>query len=175
MFPKIRRLKEICEVSNKLIEKEQEAHKNIGDAATILGLYDAQKEEKQITEELAKGQPPDEIFEVTPPEHDWLAMLMSESAQPVDEAPLASLPRLYSDDLEFAKVSFDEIATTFSDFIMPEFHPDRPEFTLLAPEDLRRRCEFIPQEAVPVDWNFRLTTDRKRVMKAIADARETQG
>jgi hypothetical protein len=163
-------------VLNKLIEKEQEAHKNIGDAATIMGLYDAQREEEKITEDLAKGQTPDQIFSTTPPEQDWLAMLMGETAHPpVAEDAIASLPRLYDNDLAFAKVSFDELADTFTDFIMPEFHPERPEFTLLAPEDLRRRCEFIPQEAVPANWNFRLTTDRKRVMKAIADARKREG
>jgi hypothetical protein len=71
--------------------------------------------------------------------------------------------------------SFDELAVTTSDFILPEFHPNRPEFTLVTPEDLRRRCEFIPQEAVPSDWSFRLTTDRQRVMKAIAEARKRKG
>ena len=33
-------------ILEKLIEKEQEAHKNIGDAATLLGLHDALLEEK---------------------------------------------------------------------------------------------------------------------------------
>jgi len=93
----------------------------------------------------------------------------------VVEDAIASLPRLYEDDLTFAKVSFDELADAVTDFVMPEFHTQRPEFTMLAPEDLRRRCEFMPQEAVPGDWNFRLTTDRKRVMKAIADARKRLG
>lgn len=163
-------------VLNKLIEKEQEAKKNIGDAATILGLYDALREEEKITEDLANGKSPDEILDAPPPaEQDWLSMLMSEAAPAVEQDALSNLPRLYDDDLEFAKVSFDEIADTFNDFVMPEFHPERPEFTLLAPEDLRRRCEFMPQEAVPGDWNFRLTTDRKRVMKAIADARKRKG
>jgi hypothetical protein len=161
-------------VLKKLIEKEQEAHKNIGDVATILNLYDAQKEEEKITEDLANGQTPDEIFSVTPPEQDWLAMLMGESAPTITEEAISSQPRLYQDDLNFAKVAFDELADSFDDFSMPEFHPDRPEFILLAPQDLRRRCEFVPQEAVPGDWNFRLTTDRKRVMKAIADARKEE-
>jgi hypothetical protein len=158
----------------KLIEKEQEAHKNIGDVATILNLYDAQKEEAKIAEDMAKGQTPDEIFSTTPPEHDWLAMLMGEAVPQITENAISSQPRLYQDDLNFAKVAFDELVDSFDDFSMPEFHPDRPEFILLAPEDLRRRCEFLPQEAVPGDWNFRLTTDRTRVMKAIADARKEE-
>ena len=162
-------------VLDKLIEKEQEAHKNIGDAATILGLYDAQKEDEKITQDLASGLAPDKIFAVTAPEQDWLAMLMGEANPITDENILADLPRLYKDDLEFAKMAFNELAVSSGDLTMPEFHPDRPEFTLLAPEDLRRRCEFMPQEAIPDDWNFRLSTDRKRVMKAIAEARKRKG
>lgn len=162
-------------VLNKLIEKEQEAHKNIGDAATILGLYDAQKEEEQITQEVAAGVSPDDIFAVTPPEQDWLAMLMGESNPAPDANSLGQLPRLYKDDLEFARIAFDELAGENSDFILPEMHPDRPAFTFLAPEDLRRRCEFIPREAIPSNWTFKLTTDRKRVMKAIAEARKREG
>lgn len=162
-------------VLNKLIEKEQEAHKNIGDAATILGLYDAQKEDEKITQEVASGASPDEIFAVTPPEQDWLAMLMGEANPPPDADSLGDLPRLYKDDLEFARLAFDELAGADGDWPLPEFHPDRPAFTLLAPEDLRRRCEFMPHEAVPKDWSFHLTTDRQRVMKAIAEARKREG
>ncbi len=33
----------------------------------------------------------------------------------------------------------------------------------------------MPQEAIPANWTFRLTTDRERVMRAIADARKRQG
>ncbi len=161
-------------VLNKLIEKEQEAHKNIGDAATILGLYDAQKEEEKITQQTAQGIPPEQIFAVTPPEQDWLAMLMGEANPAPDANTLGELPRLYKDDLEFARIAFDELAEQSSDLILPEFHPDRPAFTLLAPEDLRRRCEFLPQEAIPDDWEFHLTTDRQMVMKAIADAAQTR-
>jgi ERCC4-related helicase len=162
-------------VLNKLIEKEQEAHKNIGDAATILGLYDALKEEEKITQDIARGLSPEEVFAVTQPEQDWLAMLMGEANPPADENALGYLSHLYKDDLEFAKVAFDELALKSNDFVLPEFHPSRPEFTLLAPEDLRRRFEFVPQEARPENWNFRLSTDRKRVMKAIAEARKRKG
>lgn len=162
-------------VLNKLIEKEQEAHKNIGDAATILGLYDAQREEEKITAGVAAGLNPDDIFSVTAPEQDWLAMLMAEANPVTEEKILADLPRLYRDDLAFAKVAFDELVGSSEDFLMPEFHPNRPEFNLIAPEDLRKRCEFLPQEALLQGWSFRLTTDRGRVMKAIADARKREG
>ncbi|MCP4518783.1 MAG: hypothetical protein GY824_26600, partial [Delftia sp.] len=162
-------------VLDKLIEKEQEAHKNIGDAATILGLYDAQREETHIMQAVAQGQSPEEIFDEPAPEQDWLAALMAGLDAPDADAvqdSRAATPTLYDDDLAFARAAFDELMHADDALRPPEYHPQRREFTFLAPEDLRRRCEFVPQEAVPAGWAFQLTTDRQRVMEAIAEARK---
>jgi len=164
-------------VLDKLIEKEQEAHKNIGDAATILGLYDAQREETHITQAVAEGQSTEEIFDEQAPEQDWLATLMAGMDAPdLDEIQdsRAASPTLYEDDLAFARAAFDELMHADDALQPPEYHPQRREFTFLAPEDLRRRCEFVPQEAVPAGWAFQLTTDRQRVMEAIAEARKRE-
>jgi SNF2 family DNA or RNA helicase len=161
-------------VLDRLIEKEQEAHKNIGDAATILGLHDAQKEEDYIAQAMAEGKRPEEILPDVSPEKDWLDLLMEGAGQPTVEAERASLPALYRDDLAFARAAFDEIRSADQTLPAPEYHPTRPEFSFLAPDDLRRRCDFIPQEAIPDDWTFVLTTDRARMMKAIADARRRE-
>jgi len=161
-------------VLDRLIEKEQEAHKNIGDAATILGLHDAQKEEEYIAQAIAEGKPPEEILPDVSPEKDWLDLLMENAGQPAAEVERATLPALYHDDLDFARAAFDEIRSVDQTIPAPEYHPTRPEFSFLAPDDLRRRCDFIPQEAIPDDWSFVLTTDRARMMKAIADARRRE-
>ena len=162
-------------VLDRLIEKEQEAHKNIGDAATILGLYDAQKEEEYIAQALAEARSPEDILPDAAPEKDWLTQLLEMAGHPPVEDARGALPTLYRDDLDFARAAYDELLTADTAWPAPEYHPQRPEFTFIAPEDLRRRCEFMPQEAIPADWTFRLTTDRARVMKAIAEARKREG
>ncbi len=165
-------------VLDRLIEKEQEAHKNIGDAATLLGLHDAQREEEFITQAVAAGAAPEAIIPDQPAEVDWLALL-TQAAQPAASRPadagLAPPFSLYDDDLAFARAAFDELLDGKHIETAPEYHPTKPFFSLLAPEDLRRRCEFIPQEAIPRDWTFRLTTDRSRMMQAMADARRKEG
>lgn len=162
-------------VLDRLIEKEQEAHKNIGDAATILGLYDAKMEEDHITQAMANGQPLETIFTDQASGDDWLTRLLeSEGAPPIEDGRV-SPPSLFANDLGFAKAAFDELKAADSNLAMPEYHPERPEFNFIAPEDLRRRCEFIPLEAIPENWEFCLTTDRARVMRAIALARKQQG
>ena len=160
-------------VLERLIEKEQEAHKNIGDAATLLGLHDAQKEEEHIMEGMARGKDVEEIIPDEPV--DLMSMLLGQVPQPESEEDLrAEIPCLYEDDFNFARAAFDELMSSDPDLPAPEYHPERPAFTLLAPEDLRRRCEFIPDEAIPRDWLFSLTTDREQVRNAIEAARKLE-
>jgi ERCC4-related helicase len=160
-------------VLERLIEKEQEAHKNIGDAATLLGLHNAQEEEKHIMTGMAEGKDESEIIPDQPV--DVMGMLLGGVPQPVsEEDPRAEVPRLYGDDFSFARAAFDELLSDDPDLSAPEYHPERPAFTLLAPEDLRRRCEFIPDEAIPKDWMFSLTTDRDQVKRAIDEARRLE-
>lgn len=161
-------------VLNRLIEKEQEAHKNIGDVATLLGLHEAQQEEEYITNKIIEGETPEEIIPDEPIEVDWLAMLVDATSVNPDEDCRGRIPLLFEDDLDFAKIALDELADGDAEFQMPEYHPERPEFSFLAPEDLQRRCEFIPREAIPKDWIFQLTTDPTRVMAAIDEARKEE-
>ena len=89
---------------------------------------------------------------------------------------LANLPRLYKDDLEFARVAFDELAGSLGDFALPEFHPSRPEFSACW---LRKTCaaaaSLCRRKRSRAIGASGLTTDRKRVMKAIAEARKRKG
>jgi len=159
-------------VLDKLIEKEQEAHKNIGDAATILGLHDAQKEEDYITQKVAEGLDPAMIIPDVSEEIDLLAMLMGEMAHPKTTTPIIRDPlTLYQNDIVFAKAAFEELHSVDSTLPLPEGLGERDIFTLFAPPDLRHLCEFMPQEAVPNDWEFKLTTSRARVIQSMADSR----
>jgi ERCC4-related helicase len=160
-------------ILDRLIEKEQEAHKNIGDAGALLGLYDAQREEEKITEGVAAGKREDEIIPEQPV--DLMSEFFKQAPKPkLDEKPVAAVPTLYSNDFSFTRAAFDELMSYDPDLPAPEYHPERPAFTFLAPEDLRRRCEFIPDEAIPGDWIFSLTTDRDRVQEAIEAARKLE-
>jgi superfamily II DNA or RNA helicase len=165
-------------ILDKLIEKEQEAHKNIGDAATILGLYNADEEEAHITKGVAEGRAP---YLIVPdePATDWLALLMAAGVEetPVQDAVGLTGQRfqLYENDLAFVRAAFEELGNGHNPLPLPEYHPTRPELTFQAPADLRRRCEFMPVEALPANWEFRLTTDRQQVMAAIRAARKQEG
>ena len=53
-------------VLERLVEKEEHVHKNIGDAAVIMGLYNADDEEKKIMRSVAKGENPEEAIPDAP-------------------------------------------------------------------------------------------------------------
>jgi len=158
-------------ILEKLIEKEEEVHKNIGDAAALLGLYDPKAEEEYIQAELSLERPVEEILPDEPEEKGFLDLLMGSGAQPAEEECMATELSLYSDDLTFVRAAFDEVLEDQPDAARPDFHPEEPSLTFQAPDDLRRRCQFIPREAVPEKWEFLLTTDRGQVQEAIAEAR----
>src|SRR5690606_20990144 len=48
-------------VLERLIEKEHEAHKNLGDVRSLLKLQDAEAEVQHVLEGLAAGRAPEEI------------------------------------------------------------------------------------------------------------------
>ncbi len=154
-----------------LIKKEDWAHKNIGDAATILALHNPKLEEEYVQGALDYGAAPDAILPDIPLEEGFLSLLMDGGAAPAPEEVRGRALSLYGDDLEFVRAAFDEIREADPGVQYPDFHPDQPSFTFTAPEDLRQRCQFMPREAVPDTWEFILTTDRGRVQQAIADAR----
>ena len=58
-------------VLTRLMEKEDQAHRALGDAASLMGLYSGEKEETAIREALAAGQ---DIDDVVPDADDALAL-----------------------------------------------------------------------------------------------------
>lgn len=73
-------------VLTRLVEREQEAHEKLGDAASLMGSYSGEAEEKAITEVLRGSK----SFEETVPspeqamagnDDDWLSFLMDAAAE----------------------------------------------------------------------------------------------
>jgi SNF2 family DNA or RNA helicase len=165
-------------VIERLIEKEKEAHKNLGDVAQILKLYDADQEEAKIAKKMADSVEPDQLFDEEESEDNWLANILADASELDTPSPrTADRTTFFQNDLEFAQAAFEELHSSDSHLklVPPEFHATRPEFVLRAPEDLQRRCQFMPREALPADWGFHLTTDRDSVMNGIAAARKEEG
>jgi hypothetical protein len=120
-------------VVDVLIEKEDVAHKNLGDARWLLNLHDAEAEEDRIAEGISQRESPETILPEPQPEADFLATLMNlwtddsdttpkggaikmDSGARSPQAPSATAAppiceplRLFPTDLEFAKEALQEL------------------------------------------------------------------
>jgi len=189
--PTIRYLLTVCDGSprqadlrivRRLTERADMVETNLGSAATAMGLYSVEAEEDHTASAMEDGVAPESFLPEEDDELDFLDMLEQEEQ---DNAP-GPVPRtawygLYPDDASFVRAAFDELLDPEqpggapTDMEAPEWHPRMPQFTFLAPEELRRRCHQLPREAIPERWELRLSADRQAVMESIKDARKVKG
>ena len=59
-------------ILERLIEKEQEVYKTIGDAAVLLALHDSAREEEYLTQGAASGKAVEELLPAHPQEPAWV-------------------------------------------------------------------------------------------------------
>ena len=105
------------------------AHKNLGDAATILRLYDPRQEEDHVEAGLSAGMKPEQILPDQVEDQGFLDLLLGSGAVPPAEDCRGQTPTLHAADLAFVKTAFDEIKAAEPDFQLPDFHPTLPSLT----------------------------------------------
>jgi ERCC4-related helicase len=159
-------------VLERLVEKENFVHKNIGDAAVIMGLYNADDEEKKIMKSVAKGVKPEDAIPDTPVDSTFFDLLLSQYEDSIPDDMLKQMPTLFHDEIQYAKEAFAEIVEDDSKVKFPDFHENNPSFTWETSDDFRQRAELFPREAIPKDWEFVLSSDTDVIQKAISDSRK---
>lgn len=172
-------LKGDLRVLDRLIEKEEAAHENIGDPASLLKLYDVEAEEDRVAEAIGHHEAPEDVIPEEDESADFLQDLLGH-AEPgqralFDAVDTADVLTLYPDDLEYAREAFAQILSDDASQSIqpPEWHEHLAGLTLQAPPDLLRRFEYLPPELRRGDGGeFKLTTDRARVCQALEDSRQ---
>ena len=182
-------------IVDRLIAKEEQVHKNLGEAGVILGLYDAEAEEDAITKAIAEGRRADEAIPETPrglapqgegdPAGIDLLALFAEAERALggsEPLSVATAPSrsLFADDYLFAKAALAEVEdhpATGEAKLVWESDDAHRALRVYAPEAFTRwREPFLPDEAVPArNEPYRLIADRRLVMEQIASARERTG
>lgn len=153
-------------VLSKLLLKEQEAHTALGDAASLMGKFDVEAEEKEIKKVLA-GQiqlddavaSPDEVAEDTSV-MGLLARLQSlhRDADPATDS-VTSQPTaptsLYAGDVDFLEEALTHIFTTPEAPPSPDgrgggvgwrHHQADQVVEFIPPADLRKRLDVLPHD-----------------------------
>lgn len=184
-------------VLQSLVAKEHEAHKALGDSASLIGTYDVKAEEDAIREVLAGRKELDQVVrsveEVRSGEgvEAMLARLFEMgdaqrspeggAAEPA-QAPAAvsdSLDGVYADDLTFLRdaleLAFETPAASVAvGGVNWREHPQHAIVEFVPSSDLRQRLEVLPQSYLKdrkVTEGIRLATSLTRGKKALEDAR----
>lgn len=172
-------------VLERLVEKEEQVQKNLGDPATLMNLHDAALEEEQIALATQGEKEAEEVLPDTPgggdDEADWFDLFMGGDEE--DEPPIdkANPPGLFTDEIDFARAAFPIIgvqdahqASDNDGATTVAWAEDHHGFDLVPSDDLKRRYEYLPNELTRDSKRFRLTKDRGRVMQAIEVARQRE-
>ncbi|BAL91245.1 putative DEAD/DEAH box helicase [Actinoplanes missouriensis 431] len=166
-------------VAEKLLKREENAHRSLGSVEAALGVHDAKAEEDRLVRDLLSGRTVDESYEQGF-EVDVLADLMagvSETPAAAD-VPIAHVPRLFASTEEFA------------DAALRELYDDRPEdaidlrreeelLTFLAPDDLVYRLSDLPKSYLQAHregdrLRLKVTFDRKLAQRKLDEARQAK-
>lgn len=174
-------LKTDFRIIDKLRDKEQEVHDTLGDAMSVMELYNVQKEEKAIGDML-QGKTDTDAIEPEP-QHRRRPMgfkkdlAKTPTKEHLSEDVFEKRFSLYSDDLNFYQDLFDELEAVGSvqhgDIVMHRDDATIPFVEVKNNAELQDVLFDIPSEAFPKDNIFRLATDKAWLNKSIAESRKS--
>jgi superfamily II DNA or RNA helicase len=178
-------------VLSRLIQRETEAHKTLGDVASLMGKYDAGEEEKAIRAALAKGISPEDVvpdFDDMVAELDPVAELLRRMASG-GAAPTISAVEvaefgtgLYATDADYLRELVSEIFIEPSESIKNNGvgWQDLTSHGIVAvtpTRDLSQRLEVLPQTYLTdrkVTETFRMVVTAQQGRKLLQDARDNK-
>lgn len=168
-------------VIEKLMAKEEEVHKTLGDAQSVMSLYSAEKEERATEKAMKTGgagflEAAAQTIEQKTTRRRGGFFAMMKNTTPAREHKACYEPQLslYNDDMQFYRDLFAELESKQSirhgDVTIVE--AQRPYIEISATDELRDVLYDIPREAWPADRIFRLCNNKQVVMDSIQDSRK---
>ncbi len=153
-----------------LIQKDEEAVKNIGDPSALMGVYDISEEEaytaKAIEEGLGKSEFEAKLEAQAKATFDPLAVLMGEEEQEAEtwQPEVARMPSLFPHDFAYAQAALAHLYQ--QEKLWADVDPEARTVELPIPKDLQFRFRFLPKEIQPEKDKKRIVlTDRQDVIQ----------
>ncbi|MFD0802367.1 helicase-related protein [Streptomonospora algeriensis] len=159
-------------VSEKLLKREEQAHRSMGSAEAVTGEYTAKKEEDRLVHDLLSGKSVEESLESD--EDDWMADLyggdigVPEGTAAPEKAPV---PRLFDSTESFVRTALDTVCTDL------DVHDDGKLLAFEPPKDLAHRLSVLPASYLrthKVTERMRVTFDSGLAEAKREEARSTR-
>lgn len=170
--PKIKGDTRILEL---LIQKDEQAVKNIGDPSSLMGVYDIEQEEMITAKAIEQGASDDDFEALLAKSSvDPMAILLGgppDTGQNVEQQK-ASMPSLFQDDLTYLKEAVGYIQREQT--LQTEFDLARRFVTLTPTKDIEYRFRFLPKEIWPDSGQFILTDDCNVIMQEMKRCRQEE-
>lgn len=154
-----------------LIQKEEQALKNIGDPALLLGKFNVEEEETVIAETIESGSDADtfaQSLDADAQDFNPFEALMA-AASETEETAIEQLSETVSDETLFTDKEYLEQAVQYLN--QTDSNPVQELQTVsgldirLTPEMERRLRALIPEEAMPQGETLRLSDDKAFCME----------
>ena len=157
-----------------LIDKDEQANRNIGDPSAFMNKHNVEDEEALTAAAIEGGTSADDFgAELDANLDDPFAFLLSEGAEDalagLSAAPRKDAPSLFGSDFEFARAGLGWLQADRD--LKVEVDEGKGLIELSWPDDLRRRYRKLPTEVRPADGVVVLTADTARMQQASEEAR----
>ncbi len=155
-----------------LIEKDEQASRNIGDPSALMGVYDIDEQEKITASAIESGQGADGL-DAQLQDIDIVSQMLAaadEADRLAHKKPTTKdLPSLYAGDFDYLHHALDYLREERS--LEYEADPDERRIALQLTDGLERRFEKLPDEVLPDDRRIILSADPDAIQRAIVDSR----
>lgn len=163
-------------IIEKLCKKEDEIHRILGDAASFLKKYDAEKEENFVEEMIISGN--DKLLDTSLEDFDWDSIFGNESDSTevvITENPINYSTTFYPSDFDYYK-SLTEYLIAVSSLQSGNISIEDSLIEIINDKELDSYLYDLPQEAKPKrNSHYKLSTDKNLVQKSIDNARKKKG
>ncbi len=157
-----------------LIDKDEQAMKNIGDPSSLMGVYDIDDEERLTADAIERRQTVEEFDESLEEEPDFLQLLMEgpPSSGSSAEEHISAMPSLFSSDYDYLKAAVEHIRS--SQHLQADFHDKQKMVELVATDEIKDRFSSLPREVWPEDGLFTLSSDVDAIQNEIRRCRKDE-
>lgn len=165
-----------------LIQKDEQAIKNIGDPSVFMGVYDSDAEEMLTAQAIESGiSASDFDKQLEAKAHDfdlfaedWFATDTETTADPIKET--SAIPSLFKSDFDYLSNGIQRLAEreTRDRITQFEANPALQRVAFTAPASLELRFKSLSKEIWPNNGQFILSAEKSAIEAAIKESRQSE-